>query len=260
MIAGLAVGLSVVLMGSAMLAGDVLLHSAEIAYVSYHAINPDIFVIDINHALTYNLTRSAAYDVAPAWSPDGRWIAFASDRDGRRGIYVMDPFGEQVRRLTPDDNGYTLPFWSSDGQRVYFFALNQGTDAIYSVDFDGGNFQTISANDPSSGSIRLDLGIDPSNISRSLSPDGSRIAFLTFRDQGWAIYISTNEMRSDARLLARIGRFTETPVWSPDGEQMAFIALRDNTTDLYVIDVDGGGAPQRLTANRAIDSSPAWRP
>jgi TolB protein len=58
-----------------------------------------------------NLTQNAAKDYAPAWSPDGRQIVFASDRDGRSGIYVMDADGGSVRRITehPADDEY--PAW-----------------------------------------------------------------------------------------------------------------------------------------------------
>src|SRR4051812_49490285 len=96
--------LFVLLVGSAMVAGATFLRGDEIAFASYRDLNPDIFLVDVDHGLTRNLTDNRAYDVMPAWSPDGDWIAFASDRDGKRHIYVMDALGEHLRRLTDDDN------------------------------------------------------------------------------------------------------------------------------------------------------------
>jgi TolB protein len=247
------------LVGGMRSAGETWLRGDEIAYVSYHNLNADIFVIDLNHDLRYNLTDDEAYDVSPAWSPDGEWIAFASDRDGRRNIYLMDRFGRGVRRLTETGGVFTEPRWSQDGSSLIFIALDQAPNGIYSVDIDGSNFQRL--DDPTNpGGMVLDLAYDPGDLTRSLSPDGSRIAFMTYRDHAWGIYVSPNTSRQEAQLLVDVGRFTEIPVWSPDGKRMAYTAQRDGVIDLFVIDVDGRATPRRLTFNRELDVSPTWRP
>ena len=254
------VALLALLIGAAIAAGATFLRRDQIAFASYYDINPDIFLIDVGSGLLHNLTRSRAYDVTPAWSPDGNWIAFASDRDGRRSIYVMDRFGGRLRRLTNDNRAYTLPRWSADGERLVFTAMRAPPGTFYSINFDGTGLQLISdLGDPAAG-ITLDIAYDAGSASRARAPDGSRIAFLTYRDQGWGIYLSRDQSLRDAYLLASVGYFTEAPVWSPDSQQMAFIALNDGTNDLYVVDVEGGSAPRRLTWNHAIDTSPAWNP
>jgi TolB protein len=110
------------------------------------------------------------------------------------------------------------------------------------------------------GGVSFDPDSEVTDVSRSRSPDGSRIAFLTYRDRGWAIYISQKESRAAARLLVKVGIFTEAPVWSPDGKRVAYIGLGDGSADLYVVDVDGENVPQRLTFSQVIDASPVWRP
>ena len=95
---------------------------------------------------------------------------------------------------------------------------------------------------------------------RARSPDGSRLAFMTFRNQTWGIYLSQDVSRRDARLLVAIGYTAEAPVWSPDGSHLAFIAQVSGTTDLYVIGVDDGSQPHRLTSSRQYEASPVWRP
>jgi WD40 repeat protein len=80
-----------------------------------------IFTVDADGS---NLTKvfdvPGAYDSAPAWSPDGRQIAFESDQDGDMEIYVMDADGTNVRQLTDNTIHDEGPAWSPDGQRIAF--------------------------------------------------------------------------------------------------------------------------------------------
>lgn len=69
-----------------------------------------------------NLTRNPAADRDGQWSPDGRQIAFASDRDGDYDIYVMEADGSDVRQLTNDPGDDTDPSWSPDGSRIVFIS------------------------------------------------------------------------------------------------------------------------------------------
>jgi TolB protein len=253
--------LSTALLGGAVAAGSTWLRGEEIAYVSYRELNPDIYITDLAHDLTYNLTRSSAYDVTPAWSPDGKWIAFASDRDGRRNIYVTDVTGKTVRRLTTEGDGiYSRPQWSPNGDKLIFITLNEAPNGIYSIDFDGSNFVSLLDEANASSPLALDLAIETGSLGRAQSPDGSQYAFMTYREAGWGIYLTDHPTRRDARLLVRIGHPTEAPVWSPDGRHMAYIAQINGIIDLYIIAVDAGSPPRRLTATRSFEASPSWRP
>ena len=250
----------VLLMTCARISGATWLSGDEIVFVSYRAINPDIVLVDVDHDLTHILTRDSAYNITPAWSPDGAWIAYASDREGRRNIYVMDAVGGNRRRVTDGSGFYSLPRWSSSGDRLIFSALNENPPATYSVNVDGSDLQRLDDFKPKRGGVSFDPGSELIDVSRSRSPDGSRIAFLTYRDHGWGIYISQQESRLEARLLVQIGSFTEAPIWSPDGRRVAYIGLGDGSADLYVVDADGDRPPHRLTFSQVIDTSPVWRP
>ena len=101
-------------------------------------------------------------------------IAFMSDRAGNWQIYVMDPNGKNLQRLTNNAHNDRSPSWSPDGERIAFESWRHGPDEIYVMDADGSNPQRLTNN-----------GHD--DRSPSWSPDGKRIAFSSYRDviQGW---------------------------------------------------------------------------
>jgi TolB protein len=82
----------------------------------------------------------------PAWSPDGNRIAFGSDHEGFRAIYVMDAGGGNVKKLSNTRAGENCPTWSPDGTRIAFASWRDGDGEIYVVDADGGNLQKLTDN------------------------------------------------------------------------------------------------------------------
>ena len=89
--------------------------------------------MDANGSNQVRLTRDSAMDTAPTWSPDGRKIAFRSDRDGNFEIYVMAVAGGPATRLTTTDQGEGALSWSPDGTTV-LYGLNSGTANIVRID------------------------------------------------------------------------------------------------------------------------------
>src|SRR5687767_15578175 len=92
------------------------------------------------------LTESPTNETNPAYSPDGQWIAFESDRDGNSEIYVMTAQGTNVRRLTQDPAQDHSPAWSPDGTRIAFMSdRNSRTSTdIYTMNAkDGSDVQRI---------------------------------------------------------------------------------------------------------------------
>ena len=137
----------------------------------------DVFVIDADGSTLANLTDDDGWDRSPSWSPDGRRIAFSSDRNGEYDIYVMNANGSAVTQLTDAPGRDFLPSWAPDGQRIAFLSTRDGDSGIYIMDSDGSN-QTLLSDSP--GNIGL----------LNWSPDGQRIVFSAFSsDTGSDIYL-----------------------------------------------------------------------
>ncbi len=77
----------------------------KLLIVSYGNANSEIRLINLDGGKAKNLTNCKSLDAYPAWSPDGRKIAFTSDRDGTVNVYVMDADGDNVKQLTKGDRG-----------------------------------------------------------------------------------------------------------------------------------------------------------
>ena len=192
------------------------------------------------------LTNHSATDGLPAWSPDGRHIAFQSNRNGNFEIYVMAADGSNPRRLTNHSATDGAAAWSPDGRHIAFDSNRNGNFEIYVMAADGSNPRRLtnhSAND----------GLP------AWSPDGRHIAFNSNRDGNHEIYVMAADGSNPRRLTYRSAD-DAWPAWSPDGTQIAFGSDRDGNYEIYVMAADGSN-PRRLTYHSAGDPAfPAWSP
>jgi len=107
--------------------------------------NEGIYVMNADGSRQRRLTRNATIYRGLAWSPDGRKIAFASDRRGNFDIYVMNADGSGMRRLTGNPAQDTAPAWSPDGRKIAF-ASGYLITAIYVMNADGSGERRVMKN------------------------------------------------------------------------------------------------------------------
>jgi Tol biopolymer transport system component len=135
-------------------------------------------------------------DIDPTWSSDGSHIAFASNRQGQRQLFVANANGKKVDKVTDLKQMGGRSSWSPDGTKLVFYRGPEGDHDIYVINIDG------------SGLKKLTNGGD--NLGPSWSPDGQWIAFTSFRDGNNEIYIVHPDGSHEIRLTN-----SPTSDWQP---------------------------------------------
>jgi Tol biopolymer transport system component len=183
---------------------------------------------------------------SPAWSPDGRKIAFKLGFVDKLWLYVIRADGSELTCLGSsviERNAAVA--WSPDSGRIAFVA--DGGDNIYVVNAAGGEPACLTDGEAFYDSL-------------AWSPDGRQIAFVS-RPTGDTsgssdIYVMNADGSGLTNLTDEPGEDTN-PVWSPDGSKIAFESTRDGSKEIYVMDADGSNR-RNLTRHPADDSAPVW--
>jgi Tol biopolymer transport system component len=205
---------------------------------------------------------SAGFDANPAWSPDGRRIAFVSNRDGNDDIFVVNVDGRGLRNLTRSRGNDRDPMWSPDGRKIAFRGERARPselervacrprcrrDEIYVINADGSGLRQLTHNWRSDGVA-------------AWSPDGRKILFLR---SGWEsvgasgdVYVMNADGTGQRNLTPSVTYPLAThtaPAWSPDGRRILFVSNRHdgNWFEVHVMNADGSGK-RKLTQLKGRD-------
>ena len=162
--------------------------------------NTDIYLMRRDGKETRRLTEERSIEVSPSWSPDGKQLAFASDRSGSQQIYILETDTGFVRRLTYRGNYNATPAWSPTGEWIAYAARTQNTLDLYLIDPVSGYTVPLVVHE------RTDEG-------PSWSPDGRKIAFSSDRRGRREVYTIDIDGRNLRRLTQDFGN-SSNPAWA----------------------------------------------
>lgn len=170
--------------------------------------NSDIYRVDLEGNIIKKLTNgpSGALNVEPAISPDGRKIAFSSDRSGRPMVWVMDIDGSNAVRKTFAGVYNSSPSWSPDGKKIAFAGLDANHYDIFIMDADGSKLERLT-------SAKRPDGKFASNEDPVFSPDGRHIMFTSDRTGTNQIYIVNTDGSNERRITFDRNNYYK-PRWS----------------------------------------------
>jgi Tol biopolymer transport system component len=181
---------------------------------------------------------------APAFSPDGRWIAFFCREIGPKGdLWVMPAAGGQAHRLTLDKQEGGDPVWTPDGHWILFPSDRSGSLTLWRVPSSGGKPEAVTTG----------AGED---TSPAISPDGKTLIFTNTRNS-WRLMLLDLASGTQKELISQRQNMA-MPTFSPDGERIAFFQEMEGDVHLFVVGVDGTGWRQVTRDRGQQNIMPAW--
>jgi Tol biopolymer transport system component/DNA-binding winged helix-turn-helix (wHTH) protein len=231
-------------------------------------------------------------DANPAFSADGRWLAFARFHSpGTSTILIqritdrVEPEGKPVAVTNVGPNPHS-PAWNQDGKRLLFidghsvkeFEIGGSTSLVYDSDseFHGltvGVSRIIAVRSSENSDIFV-LPLQPGGLAAAgppspliqstainrlprYSPDGSHLAYVSYRSGSGEIWVADADGQNERQLTNLRAHIAGFPRWSPDGKRIAFHARVPSHSQIYVLDV-ASGIPRQLTNDSSDSGTPSW--
>jgi TolB protein len=228
-----------------LLTGQEGIFNTQIAFISTTTGQKEIYMADFDGHNPAQFTNTGTITLSPAWSSDGRRLAYTDFRRGKADLYVRNIKGRQGTVISFNGSSIT-PAWVPGEKALAASLSHEGNPAIYLLSGKGKVVKKLTHH----------WGID---VSPTWSPDGKALAFVSDRSGTPQIYIK-NTKDGKVRRLTYEGNYNTSPQWSPQGNYIAYTGFRKNGhIDIYIITPQGGEAIQ-LTRNVGNNESPTWSP
>jgi TolB protein len=222
---------------------------------------PDLYIKSVDGVAVTQLTSDPAADVQPAFSPDGSYVAFASNRTGNWDIWIVAVDGQQPIQVTSGEADDIHPSWSPDGTQLVYCSLPAKS----------GQWELWVADAASDAAKRfIGYGLFP-----EWSPIGDTILYQRARERGsrwfsiWTIELIDGEPRYPTEIAASPDFAMISPSWSRDGKMVAYTTrvppadapdTMDSDlgqADVWVVNADGHSRV-RLTDGHTVNYGSAW--
>jgi Tol biopolymer transport system component len=252
-----------------------------------------LFAVSVDTGSKRRLTTCAAdwsSDNYPAFSPDGRWLAFVRGTGPFGDIFVLPLAGGEPRRIPSDQKWSGGLAWSSDSQEVIVGRSRDGGQRLWRVPLDtrdlprpvldadeNASYPSVASGhlvyaverrdvniwtaslagvDRIAGEPRRLFSIPRNDLEPRYSPDGTKIAFVSARSGARELWMANSDGTGEVQLTF-LGAAVREPRWSPDGASIAFSAYLNWNNDVYVVRTRGA-RPTRLTYASSMERTPSY--
>lgn len=233
-------------------------NGARIAFWGLRGTHRDIWTVAVSGGQPVAVTNDDATDWNPVWSPDGKYLYFASDSRGAMRFWRV-PINQTTGEVLGEREAVTgsaseswHPSLSRDGKRLIYvnYLVKEN---FYRVAFDPQK-ETVLAD-----TLTPITGGERRVTAPQLSPDGEWLAYYTFGSPQEDIFIMRKD-GSDPRQLTNDRHRDRVPRWSPDGKRLAFYSDRGGSYEIWTINTDGSGLQQLTNWGNKSIHYPTWSP
>jgi TolB protein len=217
---------------------------SKIAFVSNGTGNKEIYTSEFDGYNPLRLTNNNTITLFPAWSTDGKWMAFTSYKNGNPDLYIRNLSQGQETKVSNQGINIT-PAWVPKKFELAATLSFSGDQEIYLLTGSGKIIKRLTNS----------RGID---VTPSWSPDGNQFAFVSDRAGSAQIYVQ-DLVSGKVRRLTYEGHKNTQPSWSPRGDKIAYTSQMDGGHNIFVIGLDGQD-PVQLTYDSRDNESASWSP